>query len=179
MAPVTGDEQKASGMGAAIATAAVPAPQRQLLPRALVTAGVVIVAILVAASYLYLGRTKPAAPPIASLMVLPLANLSGDANQEYFSDGMTNALITGLAQLGSIKVISRTSIMRYKKTDKSLPEGTVQRSGDRVRITAQLIEGSTDRHVWANSYERDLREAVRRTMAMWVWEREGKRMAAL
>ncbi len=106
---------------------------------------------------------------IQSLAVLPLTNLSGDPNQEYFSDGMTDALITGLAQLGSIKVISRTSIMRYKKTDKSLPEiahelnvdgiieGTVQRSGDRVRITAQLIEGSTDRHVWANGYERDLR----------------------
>jgi len=136
----------------------------------------VIVAILVAAaSYLYLGRKKPAAPAtprITSLAVLPLANLSGDANQEYFSDGMTDALITGLAQLGSIKVISRTSIMRYKKTDKSLPEiahelnvdgiieGTVQRSGDRVRITAQLIEGSTDRHVWANGYERDLRDVL-------------------
>jgi len=109
---------------------------------------------------------------IQSLAVLPLTNLSGDPNQEYFSDGMTDALITGLAQLGSIKVISRTSIMRYKKTDKSLPEiahelnvdgiieGTVQRSGDRVRITAQLIEGSTDRHVWANGYERDLRDVL-------------------
>jgi TolB-like protein/DNA-binding winged helix-turn-helix (wHTH) protein/Tfp pilus assembly protein PilF len=109
---------------------------------------------------------------IQSLAVLPLTNLSGDPNQEYFSDGMTDALITGLAQLGSVKVISRTSIMRYKKTDKSLPEiahelnvdgiieGTVQRSGDRVRITAQLIEGSTDRHVWANGYERDLRDVL-------------------
>jgi TolB-like protein/DNA-binding winged helix-turn-helix (wHTH) protein/Tfp pilus assembly protein PilF len=109
---------------------------------------------------------------IQSLAVLPLTNLSGDPNQEYFSDGMTDALITGLAQLSSIKVISRTSIMRYKKTDKSLPEiahelnvdgiieGTVQRSGDRVRITAQLIEGSTDRHVWANGYERDLRDVL-------------------
>src|SRR5712691_1456329 len=109
---------------------------------------------------------------IQSLAVLPLTNLSGDPNQEYFSDGMTDALITGLAQLGSIKVISRTSIMRYKKTDKSLPEiahelnvdgiieGTVQRSGDRVRITAQLIEGSTDQHVWSNGYERDLRDVL-------------------
>jgi TolB-like protein/DNA-binding winged helix-turn-helix (wHTH) protein len=109
---------------------------------------------------------------IRSLAVLPLTNLSTDPNQEYFSDGMTDALITGLAQQSSIKVISRTSIMRYKKTDKSLPEiahelnvdgiveGTVQRSGDRVRITAQLIEGSTDRHVWANGYERDLRDVL-------------------
>jgi len=163
-------------LGIPTARAAVPVPQRQILARALATAGVVTVAILVAAaSYLYLGRKKPAAPatpPITSLAVLPLANLSGDANQEYFSDGMTDALITGLAQLGSIKVISRTSSMRYKKTDKSLPEiahelnvdgiieGTVQRSGDRVRITAQLIEGSTDRHVWANGYERDLRDVL-------------------
>ena len=163
-------------LGVSTATAAVPVPQRQILARALATAGVVMVAILVAAaSYLYLGRKKPSAPAtprITSLAVLPLANLSGDANQEYFSDGMTDALITDLAQLGSIKVISRTSIMRYKKTDKSLPEiahelnvdgiieGTVKRSGDRVRITAQLIEGSTDRHVWANGYERDLRDVL-------------------
>src|SRR5256884_5863673 len=106
-----------------------------------------------------LGSTR--IPPIQSLAVLPLTNLSGDPDQEYFSDGMTDALITDLAQMGSVKVISRTSIMRYKKTDKSLPEiarelnvggiieGTVQRSGDRMRITAQLIAGATDKHLWA------------------------------
>jgi TolB-like protein/DNA-binding winged helix-turn-helix (wHTH) protein/Tfp pilus assembly protein PilF len=117
-----------------------------------------------------LGSTR--IPPIQSLAVLPLTNLSGDPDQEYFSDGMTDALITDLAQMGSVKVISRTSIMRYKKTDKSLPEiareldvggiieGTVQRSGDRVRITAQLIEGATDKHLWANTYERDLRDVL-------------------
>ena len=110
------------------------------------------------------------APQIHSLAVLPLQNLSGDATQEYFSDGMTDALITDLAQIGSLKVISRTSSMQYKNTKKSLPEiarelnvdgiieGTVQRSGDRVRITAQLIQGSTDKHLWANSYERDMRD---------------------
>jgi TolB-like protein/DNA-binding winged helix-turn-helix (wHTH) protein/Flp pilus assembly protein TadD len=109
---------------------------------------------------------------IQSLAVLPLTNLSGDPAQEYFSDGMTDALITDLAQMGSAKVISRTSTMRYKKTDKALPEiarelnvdgiveGTVQRSGDRVRITAQLIHGLSDKHVWANSYERDLRDVL-------------------
>jgi TolB-like protein/DNA-binding winged helix-turn-helix (wHTH) protein/Tfp pilus assembly protein PilF len=109
---------------------------------------------------------------IRSLAVLPLTNLSGDPAQEYFSDGMTDALITGLAQMGSVKVISRTSVMRYKKTDKTLPEiarelnvdgiieGAVQRSGDHVRITAQLIEGSTDRHLWANSYDRELRDVL-------------------
>jgi len=109
-------------------------------------------------------------PQIDSIAVLPLQNLSGDPNQEYFSDGMTDALITSLAELGSLKVISRTSSMQYKPTGKSLPEiarelnvdgiveGTVQRSGDRVRITAQLIQGSTDKHLWANSYERQLRD---------------------
>lgn len=116
-----------------------------------------------------LAGSSPA--PIRSLAVLPLANLSGDPGQEYFSDGMTDALITDLAQIDSLKVISRTSSMQYKKTGKSLPqiahelkvdgivEGTVQRSGDRLRITAQLIEGATDRHLWAKSYDRDAGEA--------------------
>ena len=112
-----------------------------------------------------------ASPPVIhSLAVLPLRNLSNDPNQEYFSDGMTDALITDLAQIGSVKVISRTSSMQYKQTKKSLPEiarelnvdgiveGTVQRSGDRVRITAQLIHGPSDKHLWANSYERDMRD---------------------
>jgi TolB-like protein/DNA-binding winged helix-turn-helix (wHTH) protein/tetratricopeptide (TPR) repeat protein len=110
------------------------------------------------------------APQIRSLAVLPLQNLSADPAQEYFSDGMTDALITNLAQMGSVRVISRTSSMTYKGTKKSLPEiahelnvdgiveGTVQRSGDRVRITAQLIHAPADKHLWANSYERDLRD---------------------
>ena len=109
-------------------------------------------------------------PPIRSIAVLPMQNLSADPAQEYFADGMTDALITDLAQIASLKVISRTSIMRYKKTDKSLPEiarelnvdgiveGTVQRSGDRVRITAQLIHGPSDKHIWASSYEREARD---------------------
>jgi TolB-like protein/DNA-binding winged helix-turn-helix (wHTH) protein len=113
---------------------------------------------------------RAAAPQIRSLAVLPLQNLSADPAQEYFSDGMTDALITDLAQIGSLKVISRTSSMQYKQTKKSLPEiarelnvegiieGTVQRSGDRVRITAQLIYGPSDKHVWADSYERDTRD---------------------
>ena len=107
---------------------------------------------------------------IQSLAVIPLTNLSGDPAQEYFSDGITDSLITNLAEVGSLKVISRTSSMQYKQTKKSLPEiarelnvdgiveGTVQRSGDRVRITAQLIQASSDKHVWANSYERNLRD---------------------
>ncbi len=109
-------------------------------------------------------------PPFKSLAVLPLTNLSGDPSQEYFADGMTDALITELSQISALKVISRTSMMRYKKTEKALPEiarelnvdgiveGTVQRSGERVRITAQLVHGPSDKHLWANSYERDLRD---------------------
>jgi len=109
-------------------------------------------------------------PEIRSLAVLPLQNLSADPLQEYFSDGMTDALITDLAQVGDLKVISRTSSMRYKQTKKSLPEiareldvdgiveGTVQRAGDRVRVTAQLLHGPSDKHLWANSYERDVRD---------------------
>src|SRR6202047_4668380 len=112
------------------------------------------------------------APQIRSLAVLPLQNLSADPAQEYFSDGMTDALITDLAQIGSLKVISRTSSMQYKQTKKSLPEiarelnvdgiieRTVQRSGDRVRITAQLIQGSSDKHIWAHSYDGELRDAL-------------------
>lgn len=105
---------------------------------------------------------------IQSLAVLPLENLSGDPSQEYFADGMTEALITDLGKIGAVRVISRTSAMQYKGTHKTLPqiarelnvdavlEGAVLRSGNRVRVTTQLIEASTDRHIWAQSYERDL-----------------------
>jgi TolB-like protein/DNA-binding winged helix-turn-helix (wHTH) protein/Flp pilus assembly protein TadD len=109
---------------------------------------------------------------IDSLAVLPLENLSGDQEQQYFADGMTDALITELAKIHSLRVVSRNSIMQYKGKSKPLSriarelnvdaviEGTVMRSGDRVRITAQLIEVPTDRHVWAESYERDLHDVL-------------------
>lgn len=111
-------------------------------------------------------------PDIKSLAVLPLQNLSGDPNQEYFADGMTEALIANLAKIGSLRVISRTSVMQYKGVRKSLPEiarelnvdavieGSVQRSGERVRVTVQLIHASTDAHIWAQTYERELREVL-------------------
>jgi len=111
-------------------------------------------------------------PTIRSLAVLPLQNLSNDPAQEYLSDGITDELITDLAQIGSLRVISRTSSMQYKQTKKSLPEiaselnvdgiieGTVKRSGDRVRITAQLIHGPSDKHLWAKSYDRDMRDVL-------------------
>ncbi len=109
---------------------------------------------------------------IRSLAVLPLENLSGDPDQEYFADGMTEALITDLAQIGELRVISRTSVVHYKGTHKTLPEiarelhvdgvveGSVQRSGSRVRISAQLIQAPTDTHLWAQSYERDLSDVM-------------------
>jgi eukaryotic-like serine/threonine-protein kinase len=105
---------------------------------------------------------------IDSIAVLPLQNLSGDPEQEYFADGMTEALITDLSKISALKVISRTSAMRYKRTEKSvaqiarelgvkaLLEGSVIREGGRVRISAQLIEAATDRNLWADRYERNL-----------------------
>ena len=110
---------------------------------------------------------------IRSLAVLPLENLSRDPEQEYFADGMHDALITNLAKIASLRVISRSSVMHYKRAPKSMPkigrelqvdalvEGTVLRSGDRVRITAQLIEAATDKHLWAESYEGDLRDVLK------------------
>jgi TolB-like protein/DNA-binding winged helix-turn-helix (wHTH) protein/Flp pilus assembly protein TadD len=115
---------------------------------------------------------RPATPGVQSLAVLPLQNLSGDPAQEYFADGMTEDLTTDLAKLGAIRVISRSSAMQYKNANKPLPqiarelnvdgivEGSVQRSGNKVRITAQLIYGPTDTHLWAESYERDLQDIL-------------------
>ena len=117
-----------------------------------------------------LGRGHP--PQIHSLAVLPLKNLSEDAAQEYFSYGMTEELITDLAQVSGLKVISHTSVIQYANSSKPLPqiahelgvdgivEGTVQRSGNRVRITAQLIYAPEDQHLWAASYDRDVEDAL-------------------
>jgi len=109
---------------------------------------------------------------IQSLVVLPLTNLSRDPEQEYFADGMTEALIANLAKLGALRIISRTSAMRYKGSNNSLPEiaeelnvdavleGSVLRVGQRVRITTQLIQAVTDTHLWADSYERDVQDIL-------------------
>jgi eukaryotic-like serine/threonine-protein kinase len=121
------------------------------------------------------GAAAPAgasAKRIESIVVLPLENLSGDSGQEFFADGMTEALIAGLAKLRGLRVISRTSAMRYKGTRKSLPEiarelrvdavleGAVIRSGSRVRVTAQLIHAASDDHLWAESYDRPLDDVL-------------------
>ena len=116
----------------------------------------------------------PAAPASdrTTLAVLPLANFSGDERQDYFADGMTEALIADLAQVGNLRVISRTSVMQYRRTQKPMRqiaqelgaqmivEGSVLRSGDRIRVTAQLIDASTDHHLWARSYEHTLRDVL-------------------
>jgi TolB-like protein/DNA-binding winged helix-turn-helix (wHTH) protein/Flp pilus assembly protein TadD len=118
-------------------------------------------------------RRANASFPLRSIAVLPLDNFSGDASQEYFAEGMTDELITNLAKTSSLRVISRTSSMRYKGTKKSLPEiarelhvdgiveGSVTRSGGKVRITAQLIRAPNDQHLWAESYERDLGDVLK------------------
>ncbi len=155
---------------------AVALPRRRHRSAALVGAAAAATVVLAAAALainvagirdLLLG----AAPRIRSLAVLPLANFEGSEG-EYFADGMTEQLIATLAQIGSLKVISRTSTMAYKNTKESLPaiaralhadaiiEGSVSRSGDRVRVTAQLIRGATDEHLWAKTYERDLRDVL-------------------
>ncbi|MGH9779106.1 MAG: protein kinase domain-containing protein, partial [Candidatus Acidiferrales bacterium] len=118
-----------------------------------------------------LGRVG--SPQIQSLAVLPLDNLSGNPEQEYFVDGMHEELITRLAKISALKVISRTSVMRYRGERRPpLPEigrelgvdavieGSVRRSGDQVRITVQLVEAATDKHLWAESYQRDLRDVL-------------------
>ncbi len=111
-------------------------------------------------------------PAIQSLAVLPLQDHSGDPGQEYFADGMTEALIASLAKIKALRVIFRTSAMRYRRTRKSLSqiarelnvdavvEGSVMRSGHRIRITVQLIQAATDQHLWAESYERDFRDIL-------------------
>jgi len=111
-------------------------------------------------------------PVIRSLAVLPLESLSSDASQDYFADGITDELISDLGQISALRVISRTSVMAYKHSRKPLPqiarelnvdavvEGTVLRSGDQVRITAQLIEASADKHLWSQSYQGELRDTL-------------------
>jgi TolB-like protein/DNA-binding winged helix-turn-helix (wHTH) protein/Tfp pilus assembly protein PilF len=117
-----------------------------------------------------LGKTR--AVEIGSLAVIPLENLSGDKAQEFFADGMTDELITDLAQNSNLRVISRTSVMRYKGSRKPLPEianelgvdaiveGTMEKAGNRIRVRAQLIRASDDRHLWAESFERDLSDVL-------------------
>ncbi len=146
-----------------------PRPRRRRRWLALAgAAAVLVVAGLMLNAYGLRDRFLGRSSRIRSLAVLPIENLSGDPNQEYFADGMTDQLITDLAQITALKVISRTSSMQYKSVRKPLREiarelgveaivaGSVLRSGERMRITAQLIRASTDEHIWAQSYDRDV-----------------------
>ena len=142
--------------------------------RTLVLAGIAVALVSVVLVYalLFRGATDPQQPAIRSLAVLPMANLSGDPTQDYFADGMTETLIAGLARVGALRVISRTSVMQYKGTHKPLPEiarelnvdaiveGSVQRFGERVQINVQLIHAPTDRHLWSETYDRELRDIL-------------------
>jgi TolB-like protein/DNA-binding winged helix-turn-helix (wHTH) protein/Flp pilus assembly protein TadD len=164
--PATELGPKLEGSGVAVA------PKRWQWPTRRVIVALALVLSLPMLS-VWLSRSCGHPPTrIRSLAVLPLDNLSGDASQNYFADGMTDELITDLAQIGALRVISRTSVMVYKGAHKPLPqiarelnvdavvEGTVLRSGDQVRITAQLIEAATDKHLWSQSYEGEVRDTL-------------------
>ena len=153
-------------------------PGRQVsLTLALVAGCIAILLVLGAAAAFVQLRAKldfsaPQSTQIKSIVVLPMENLSGDAEQDYFADGMTDELIASLARISSLRVISRTTAMEYKGTHESLEkiardlhadavvEGTVLRSGGRVRITAELVQVSTDRHLWADTYESPLGDVL-------------------
>jgi eukaryotic-like serine/threonine-protein kinase len=161
-----------------LATVTAPAPvdrQKWLTnrPWAVVLVAGAMLALAAGAAWLGLHRSSSVpASTIHSLAVLPLENLSGDSGQDYFSDGMTEELITDLSQINGVKVISRKSAMRYKKSDKPLSqiaqelgvdgiiEGSVRRFGDQVRISAQLIYAPTETSLWAQSYEQNVKDAL-------------------
>jgi TolB-like protein/DNA-binding winged helix-turn-helix (wHTH) protein/Flp pilus assembly protein TadD len=165
--------QNSKKMGEAVAVAAPT--KRQSKTRAALAVTLLILAATGSAFWLMRAVSRPtsAAPRLRSIAVLPLENLSGDPSQEYFADGMTEELITDLAKVSGLRVISRTSVMRYKGTKKGLPEiarelnvdgiveGSVMRSDQRVRITAQLLHAPTDQHLWAEAYERDLGDVLK------------------
>jgi len=162
-----------SGQTLQVAGLAVARKRRLWLTRGAIVTLAIVIIISFSILSVWLFRSRGPAPAgIRSLAVLPLENLSGDASQNYFADGMTDELITDLAQISALRVISRTSVMAYKGARKPLPqiarelnvdavvEGTVLHSGDQVRITAQLIEASTDKHLWSQSYEGELRDTL-------------------
>ena len=183
------------------AAGAAPISGRLLVPGAL--AAIAIAAALVGLNVRGVRNRlwgSPHTPQIRSIAVLPLANLSGNPEQDYFADGMTDALITELGKIGALRVISRQSVMRYKSTQKTpreiarelgvdgLVEGSVQRSADRVRVSVNLIDAPADQHVWAEMYDRDLRDiltlqsdfaqAIARQIRIQVTPREQARVAS-
>jgi TolB-like protein/DNA-binding winged helix-turn-helix (wHTH) protein len=152
-----------------------PAVQPPRRARRLSATAIALVALAIIGSgaLIYIGlRHRTAPQPIRSLAVLPLKNLSGDASQDYLADGVTEDLIGRLARIHDLRVISRTSSMHFKDTQLSVPEiantlhvdaiveGSLIREGSRIRVHAQLIRASTDEHLWAESYDRDLQDAL-------------------
>ena len=169
----TSDDAQTAGKigGLSSATRVRPSLSKTFLA---IAAGLIIVAI-VAMSILYFRRAPAGSPSrsqISSLAVLPLNNLSGDSNQEYFADGMTEAVTAALGRISALRVISRTSVMPYKNIQKSLPEiarelkvdaiveGSVQRSGNQVRVIVNLIRAETDEQLWTQTYNRDLSDVL-------------------
>ena len=168
IAPVTEDGGESSKLEAASTPGVVPEPAQSARRWLLIFAAIVIVLVAIAElTKIGLGWNR-GVKPIHSLAVLPLENLSHDPEQEYFADGMTDDLITDLAKISALRVISRTSVMQYKGTKKSAPEiarelnvdavleGTIARDQDRVRITAQLISAEPEKHLWVEKYEASL-----------------------
>jgi TolB-like protein/DNA-binding winged helix-turn-helix (wHTH) protein/Flp pilus assembly protein TadD len=176
VAPIEGPGAQSTAASEGAASVDPPAVARSTglsrLRRAGTLAAVATAVVLAAAMTWVVHSRTDANTQIRSLAVLPLENLSGDAGQEYFVDGMTDELITRLGQISRLRVISRTSAMMYKGTHKPMPqianelnvdavvEGSVLRSGERVRITAQLIRLPDDKHIWSESYEGDIGDAL-------------------
>ena len=155
--------------------APVSAPAHKRRNRLLALGLALVVVLLMVLGWLRVRErlvARPGPRQIESLAVLPLANLSGDPGQDFFADGMTEALITDLGKISALRVISRTSVVQYKGTKKSLPEiarelnvdglieGTVSRSGNHFRITANLLQASPEKHLWAESYESDVGDVL-------------------
>jgi eukaryotic-like serine/threonine-protein kinase len=156
--------------GRAVMTPVAPVSHR--VPRRRLLLPTAATLVLVIAGAWWVTQREPQSTAITSLAVLPLKNLMGDPAQDYFVEGMQEALTAELSKLGAVKVISRTSAMRYRDTDKTmrqiarelgvegLIEGSVLREGEQVRISVRLIHGPSDRHIWADSYQRRLRDAL-------------------
>ena len=178
--PLLAEESKHSleqaKAGLSTSDSAVLATQKAFLPThwTVLLAGVAALAVFSVALVLYRSSSAKGAkqPPIKSLAVLPLRNLSGDPTQEYLADGMTEALIGRLSEIHKLRVISRTSVTRFKDTHLSVPEiartlqvdaiveGSVIRDGNRIRVHAQLIRATTDEHFWAEAYDRELHDVL-------------------
>jgi TolB-like protein/DNA-binding winged helix-turn-helix (wHTH) protein/Tfp pilus assembly protein PilF len=171
IAPVTEDGGEPSKAEVAPESSLVSKPARSVRRWLMIAAAVIVLVAIAGLAKMGLGWNR-GVRPIRSLAVLPLENLSHNPEQEYFADGMTDDLITDLAKISALRVVSRTSVMQYKGTRKSAPqiarelnvdailEGTVARDQDRVRITAQLISADPEKHLWAEKYEASLSDVL-------------------